>query len=82
MNTSSYEQFKSDVSRILNFNNMQELLEKICLLSWKVSFMPKKKRINEILNFIKNEKLKKIQEFNTLELILALSHLRRAKYDI
>ncbi len=86
MNTHLYEQFKNDVILILDLNDKQDLSEQISSLAWKVSFMPKKERINEILNFIKNKKLDKIidnkQKIDTLELILSLSHLRRAKYNV
>ena len=80
-----YDQFKNDINRILDFKNRQELTEQICSLSWEVSFISKEVRINKILDFIKKEKLNKItdnrQEIDTLELILSLSHLRRAKYN-
>jgi len=86
LNTHLYEQFKNDVILILDLNDKQDLSEQISSLAWKVSFMPKKERINEILNFIKNKKLDKIidnkQKIDTLELILSLSHLRRAKYNV
>jgi hypothetical protein len=80
-----YEQFKNEVNPILGFKNKQKLTEQIIHLAWEVSFMPKKVRINKILDFIKKEKLNKItdnkQEIDTLELILALCHFRRAKYN-
>jgi hypothetical protein len=85
LNTHIYKNFKNDISRILDFKDKQELAEQICRLSWEVSFISKELRINKILDFIKKENLKKIsdnkQEFDTLELILALVHFRRAKYS-
>jgi hypothetical protein len=84
LNSNLYKQFKNDISHILNFKNKQELADKICLLSWEVSFISKEARINKILDFIKKEKLDKItdnhRKIDILELILALSHLRRAIY--
>jgi hypothetical protein len=85
LTTTSYYQFKNDIERILNLKNKQELTEQICLLSWEVSFISKEKRIERILGFIEKEKLINIKEqdkkIDILELILALSHLRRAKYN-
>ena len=81
-----YEQFKNDVVLILDLNDKQVLSEQICSLAWKVSFMTKSERINKIQNFIENNKLDYIIDNNhkidTLELIISLSHLRRAKYNI
>ena len=84
MTAAPYNRFKNDLIRIADFKNNQELADKICILSWEVSFMSKKERISKILDFIKKEKLNTItnnkREIDTLELILSLSHLKRAKY--
>ena len=85
MSTAPFEIFKNDVYHILNLKDVKLPREQICHLSWEVSFISKEKRIERILGFIEKEKLINIKEqdkkIDILELILALSHLRRAKYN-
>ena len=79
-----YIAYRKDVKQILKIKKENTIVDKICLLSWKVSFMPKEQRIEEILLFVKNSSdniPKELQQYNILELILSLSHFRRAKYQ-
>ena len=80
-----YDQFRNDVKHILCSKVEDELIEQICTLSWEVSFMPKETRIKNIQFYIKSRNLDRIvnnnQKIDTFELILALTHLRRAKYN-
>ncbi len=80
----SYSLFKEDIKQILRLKENNSVIDEICLLSWKVSFMTKKQRIEEISTFMENNNsintFKKLQQYNIFELILSLSHFRRAKY--
>lgn len=79
-----FRAFRQDLARLLKSRCDNVILTAVAELAWDSSFMVKDDRVQAIQQFIEEAGIREVRlgstRYDTMELVIALSHYRRAAY--
>ena len=75
--------FRDDIARLLQADHDTEVVDRLAQLAARGATQNKETRINTFLDYIRQERMETItlsdRTYDTLELLIALAHLKRAE---